>query len=75
MPIKSPKNASKVKQIIRLVIAKKLAPIEFLIAAQKPVELARSTIAAYVRKPITEAPTKMNVILHVFFKVDRVNLM
>ncbi len=44
-------NAPEVKQIIRLVMAKKLSPIEAAICTQNPVAAETSTTAAQMRKP------------------------
>jgi hypothetical protein len=54
-------NAPKLKQIIKLVRAKKSIPIELAICELIPIALKESTIAAQMLKPITDAPTKMDV--------------
>ena len=74
LPIKSPMNAPEVKQIIRLVMAKKLSPIDSAIGAQRPTRLERSTITTQIAKPITQAPPKRNVALLEFVKGDCLNL-
>jgi hypothetical protein len=56
-------NAPKVKQIIRLVMAKESSPIELAICELIPVALKESTITAQMLKPTMDAPTKMNVAL------------
>ena len=63
LPIKSPINAPEIKQIIRLVMAKKSSPIAFTICGVSPVAFKENTIAAQMQKPTMDAPTNMNVAL------------
>jgi hypothetical protein len=75
LPIKSPINAPEIKQIIRLVIAKKSSPIAFATWGWSPVAFRRRTITAQMLKPMMDAPTKMNVALLVVGMVEELSLM
>ena len=74
LPITSPMNAPAVKQIMRLVMAKKPLPIELVICGSNPVAFKESTIATQMRKPMIDAPAKMKVALLVAGMVDGLNL-
>jgi hypothetical protein len=50
-------NAPEIKQIIRVVIAKKLLPTSVTICGISEVAFNRSTMTAQMLKPMMDAPT------------------